>query len=829
MCFPVRSIVFCFLFTLTFVTAYAQPHQAMPKFFVIQGIAVDSQLNQPINMAITSLQMAETGKPIDGGMTDSTGQFSFFPAQSGTFRVTVTAVGYGNYKSKEFTLSDSNRYINLGAIKLNAQIQSIGSAVITADKPLIENKVDKLVYNASQDISSKGGSATDLLRKVPMVEVDLDGNVSIRGSQNIRVLINGKPSGIVSASVKDALRTIPSDQIESVEVITNPSAKYDAEGTAGILNIVLKENKLSGKSGNIHAGAGNRSGHLGAGLSVQKGNTGISFRMGGYYWRNVGSGITDRRNTMDTVNYQLLQTSNNRVFGGGPSASIGLDHSFSKNSSLSLAATVRGNWNSTKSDWTTETGIVNSPLDILYKRNTNNFNLTLGYDFTADYRKLFEKKGREWGISAQYSGNSQSTDYKANQSNAYDFETYKEKSKNLGLNNEYTLQTDFTEPLSKKLNLESGLKTIIRKVTSNYHFDSFNFSQKEYSSIDSRKNDFYYNQNVLGGYSQLTWQLNSKYSARIGGRYEFTTYSGGRQDSQVNFVGKPYGNFIPFVNINRAFGYTGFLRFNYTQRLLRPSLFFLNPYTNYSDPRNLTTGNPYLRAEVAHNFEVSGGKYTTKGGFSINAYHRRTLNSIESIRLVDSFGVYRTTYGNVGKNYTTGLDANVNLKGKDWMLNFNGGVGYVSIISTQGVGAVAGIKNSGITYSAGLWGFYKFSKNWSAEAFTRINAPTFSLQGKTQNWYFHTIGIKRRFKNDAGGIGLGIDNPFTPHVTYTTIQEGQNFSFRDVREVNMLGIRINFDYKFGKVEMDQGKKPRKGIKNDDLKQGGNDQGGQSGS
>ncbi|MCC7299332.1 MAG: TonB-dependent receptor [Bacteroidia bacterium] len=824
-----KTVLLAFSFVFISIVGAQYPSQGGPGMggqmgYVLLGKAVDSALGLPLNLATTSITDANTGKVIDGGLTDSTGKIMFMLRQPGSYYLGVTAVGYGDFKSQKLVLSDSVRFLNLGMIQLSAQISAINGATVSADKPLIENKVDKLIYNASQDIISKGGSATDLLRKVPMVEVDMDGNVSVRGSQNIRVLINGKPSGIVSASIKDALRTIPSDQIERVEVITNPSAKYDAEGTAGIINIVLKASKLKGTSGNIHAGGGNRSGHLGAGISVQNGKTGYNFRLGGFYWRNVGEGVTDRSNTYSGINYQLLQTSNNRTFGGGPHASIGLDHEFNKYSSMSVSATLRGNWNSTKSDWETRSGIASLPLPLLYGRNTNNFNLTLGYDVTADYRKTFKKEGREWGLSAQYNGNSQNTDYSANQTDSFLIEQYKEKSNNLGLNNEITLQTDFTEPISKKLLMESGVKGILRKVTSTYSFDSFNFANKEYSSITARSNSFFYNQNVYGGYSQFTWQINSKYSARVGGRYEFTTYNGGRNDSNTEFTGQPYGNFIPFFNVNRSFGYTGFLRFNYTQRLQRPSLFYLNPYTNFSDPRNLTTGNPYLRAEVANNFELSAGKYTQKGGGSMNVYHRRVNNAIETMRTVDSMGVYQTTYGNVGSNRTTGMDLNLNLKGKMWMLSFNGSVGYVQIKSNQTTGLVAGLSNSGITYSAGMYGFYKITTKWSMEGYARLNAPTFSLQGRTQNWYFHTLGIKRRFKNDVGGIGLGIDNPFTPRVTYTTVQTGTDFNYKDVREINMLGIRINFDYRFGKVEVEQAKKPKKGIKNDDLKQGGGDQG-----
>lgn len=813
-----------FLVSLNLKPVAAQPGPPVREYY-ISGDVADSAAMKTITEGTVYLADPETSEPYQYKLLDSTGKFEFKVTNTGFYQIQVAAKGYAKYKSTPFSVEGENDRIYLGTIVLIPASGEIGEVNIVIDKPLIENKADRLVYNASADLSSKGGSASDMLRKVPMVEVDLDGNVSIRGSANIRVLINGKPSGIVNAGVRDALRTIPADEIESIEVITNPSAKYDAEGTAGIINIVMKDSKLKGTSGNIHAGAGNRTGHMGAGISRQKGKTGLSMRLGGFYWRNVGSGNTDRSNTIDSNIFYLNQISDNRVFGAGPRLSLGMDHTMNKHNSFSIAGTIRGNINRTKSDWETLTGVNSYPLQLVYGRNTLNRTLTLGYDITADWRKTFDKKGRELTTSAMYNGNSQSTVYDAVQTNQLGIENYKEKSDNLGLNHEFTFQTDFVEPMGKKTILETGLKAIIRKVTSTYYFDSFNFSNETYNTITARSNDFYYNQNVAGGYLQALYNINSKYSVRVGGRYEFTTYGGGREDSALTFTGKPYGNLIPFVNINRVFGYTGFLRFNYTKRLLRPSLFYLNPYTNQSDPRNLTTGNIYLRAEVADNFELSGGNYGKKGGGSLTAYYRSTGNAIESVRTVDTAGVYQTTYGNVGLNRTMGVDMNANLKGKMWMVNINGGLGYVEIESLQQTGVVGGVKNTGITYSASLWGFYKFTPRWSVESFVRINAPTFSLQGRTQNWYFHTIGIKRRFKKDQGGIGIGVDNPFTPHITYTTIQTGKDFSFNDVREINMLGIRLNFDYKFGKLETESYQKPKKGIKNDDLKPGGNDQGG----
>lgn len=824
-----RAILFSAIALLCHSAAAQMPAgmSGAPQFYAVMAAVADSSTGAPVTLASVELKQVAGGKVVDGGLTDSTGRIFIRIAQPGDYYLEVTAVGYTAKKTAPFTLSDSSRMVRLGRILLS--VPSVGVVDIKVEGPLIENKVDRLVYNASQDISSKGGSATDLLRKVPMVEVDLDGNVSIRGSQNIRVLINGRPSGMMSGSVRDALRTIPADQIERVEVITNPSVKYDAEGTAGIINIVMKESKAKGITGGLHAGAGNRSGNLGARVSVVNGKLTYNVRMGGHFWRNVGAGFTDRVNRLDTQWLQLKQESNNRLIGAGPMAGFGVDYQIDKLQSLSFNATVRGNISDTRNDWETSTGLEGAPLAFIYGRDAHTTAVTLGYDATLDYRRNFKKKkDRELGISAMFNGNTQTTDYTASQVNAARIDNYREKSENIGLNREYTLQVDFTEPIHKKLLWESGIKGILRHVTSDYHFDSFNFSNQEYRTITARNNNFYYDQTVSGGYSQFTWQLDQKTSFRAGGRYEFTTFGGGRQDSGIAFTGKPYGNFIPFLNINRIVGKAGFARLSYTRRLQRPSLFYLNPYTNYSDPRNITTGSPYLSAEVAENIEFTGGKYGKGGGGSVTAYARFINNAIETIRQVDSFGVYRTTYGNVGENMTTGADVNFNLKGKLYMINFNGGLGFVSIRSNQQTGVTAGLKTTGMTYSAGLWGNYKFHKFWTVEAFARFNAPAFSLQGRATSWYFHTIGIKRRFKSDKGGIGLGVDNPFTPHVYYNTFQQGNDFKFTDKREVNMLGLRINFDYRFGKVEFEQPQKQRKGIKNDDLKPGDGGGGTQGG-
>jgi len=616
---------------------------------------------------------------------------------------------------------------------------------IKVSGPLIENKVDRLVYNAAQDITSKGGSAADLLSKVPMVEVDMDGNVSIRGSRNLKVLINGRPSGMMAGNVADALRSFPADGIDKVEVITNPSSKYDAEGTAGIINIILKQVRLKGKTGAMNMGLGTRSANLGGDVSIQNGATNFSIKLGGHFWRSWGSGWTNRTNTVNGIGYGLKQNNDVVNWGGGPRLTLSMDHQFNK-----------------KSGW---------------EQVTNNFTYGYGLDVNLDYRKNFDKVGRELGISAQYSGSQDNTDYHFTRLTEADLETRKEQSLNIGKNNEISMQIDYTEPLHAKLLWETGLKTTLRSVISNYNYDSFNFQRNNYESITARNNQFDYYQNILALYSQFTWITSSKFSIKSGIRHESTQFGGIiYQPVKESYTGRPYQNFIPYINLNRVIGKAGFLRFTYTKRIQRPSLFYLNPYTNFIDPLNITTGNPRLNAEVSNNYEISTGNYGQIGGWGLNVYHRRIGNAIETMRYVGEDKVYRTTYGNIGINYTSGFDVNMNYKGKQ----------------------------------VELWG--------------RFNAPTYTLQGFTTNWFFHMLGVKRRFKNDKGGLGFGLDNPFIPKMDFITRASGQDFDYKNVQRLNMWGVRVNFDYKFGSLTIEKPKPVNRKLQNDDLKPPGGQEG-----
>ncbi|MBM3939102.1 MAG: TonB-dependent receptor, partial [Sphingomonadales bacterium] len=253
---------------------------AMP---VVVGKVVDSASNKALNLVVIDLVKLEVKGAVEGGLTDTLGNFKLaLKSGFGRYVLKLTALGYPVLEIADTLLLTPEKWrFDCGVISMTGlvgEVEKMQGAEIRVSGPVIENKIDRLVYNAGQDITAKGGSASDLLAKVPMVEVDMDGNVSIRGSRNLRVLINGRPSGMMAGSVSDALRSLPADGIDKIEVITNPSAKYDAEGTAGIINIILKQVKLKGKTGNVSSGLGTRSANLSSDVSIQNGTTNFTVR-----------------------------------------------------------------------------------------------------------------------------------------------------------------------------------------------------------------------------------------------------------------------------------------------------------------------------------------------------------------------------------------------------------------------------------------------------------------------------------------------------------------------------------------------------------------------
>ncbi|MEM6807491.1 MAG: carboxypeptidase regulatory-like domain-containing protein [Bacteroidota bacterium] len=375
-----------------------RPGSSQPKITgKITGTIQDSTSKDALEFATISLKRAGRDKSINGDLTDSNGKFKLSGINLGKYEVHLTFLGYRTKVVKDIKLTPEKPDVDLGKIELVSEGLQMEAVDITAEKALIENKIDKIVYNAELDVTTTGGDATEVLRKVPLLNVDINGNVSLRGSRNLQILINGKPSGMFSNNVADALKMIPADEIKSVEVITTPGAKYDAEGTGGIINIITKKKKVEGASGNVSASIGNRQNRGTMNLNLNKGRFG--FNMGGsvdYSWPIDGPSTYLREDFVDGLTRTLRQDGNTETTRTGFGGRAGLFYDFNAFNSINSNFRVRG-FTFDRDGF--QDAIFSDPILNInqnYRQNQLTGSLFSGFDWTTDYTKKFkENKEKE--------------------------------------------------------------------------------------------------------------------------------------------------------------------------------------------------------------------------------------------------------------------------------------------------------------------------------------------------------------------------------------------------------------------------------------------------
>ena len=772
----------------------------------ISGTIIESTTREPIEFANISLYHSGIEVPMDGTVTDEQGSFKFKNLKTGMYMIEVTFLGFETQSIDSLNVTEKKSSVSTGTVMLSPKNRVLKEATVEEEKALIETKIDKLVYNASKDLTSKGGNASDVLRKVPMVTVDLDGNVMLQGTQNVKILINNKPSSLLAGSVDMAMKLIPADEIEKVEVITSPSAKYDAEGTGGIINIVTKRKSMAGTNGSVEIGAGNRSSNVYGDINYKNGRFGSGLSLGGFGYGGHGDLTTTRVTTDSATTTTLHEEGKNSLIGMGPFIQWTTDLDITSKNTLSTSLQYYGSYQRIKTD---NSNYINDENQ--FNSSGNTANDELGLDALLEYRRAFENQDRDWTITLQQSNNTEITDYDVERISMLPANgSSVESSRNDNANRETTLQTDFTNPFSKKITLETGAKAILRKVTSDSKTDiSFPSSGFPETNITSA---FNYDQNIYAAYAVGSLSL-KKFGCKIGGRFEQTELHGDQDSDSTKFNGS-YNNVIPSVTLSYKEDKYQF-KLSYTQRITRPSATFLNPYRNTNDPYNVTYGNPYLDAETSHAFELGYSFFKNKVSMNITAFHRFTNNAIEQYSIVRG-SVYETSYDNIGENSSDGATISASLRHRGLSVSLNTNVFYYEVKSTH---PDIPANNSAINYNVNLFSSLKINDRWKLQAFGTFNGPRYSVQGYTTSFFYYNVSGYREFKNGKGGVGFGLDNFATPYIHLASKYEGSNFHYTSDNKIFFPGIKLNFDYRFG--HLDFGSKRKKKIKNDDLKQGEN--------
>jgi outer membrane receptor protein involved in Fe transport len=813
------------LFVLAFLPLQAQTQSSEKPVFKISGKILEKGKEDPIPYAAVALVDAETGKNVAGAVADFGGEFVIANFGEGNYQVQISFMGFESFNSTVIRVGPDNPVLDLGTISLAAEAVALQEVTVMGQRDLIEEKVDRTIYNAENDKTLIGGDATDVMRRVPMLSVDMDGNVSMRGSSNILVLINGKQSAIVATNVADALKQIPAEEIKSIEVITSPSAKYDAEGTGGVINIVTKKNNLQGATLNINSSAGLRGSNLGLNANLKQGKMG--WTLGGFGragYNIIGSFDNNQMVTnADGTTLNILQsadTRSNMLFGR---YNLGWDYDIDKYNFLTASVSfgVR-NMNNTQDGLLTDTYLEDQLLSSVL-RDVDIRNLNNNVDVNFNYTKTYEKPMKEFSISSLFSQNNLTNDFVNSIYNGtFEDVASRIKNNNLGRNREFTVQLDYVNPVGKGKILEYGAKNILRRAESDFAYFVGQGADGEFVQIDDAafSNEFSYDQNVTAGYASYTTNFLKNYSFKGGLRYEYTAITADFRNAELATEIPSYGLFVPSLNLSRKLANGNMIKAAYNRRVQRPFLNFLNPNINAANPQQISQGNPLLDPELTDNYELSYSTFTKGMTINFTTYFRNTTGSIQPVRTVMDDDVIFTTFENIGQERAYGFSvfSNVNLSGK---FSLNGSIdGYFADLDNGLSDPLYAASNQGFVLSGRLFANYSLPNNWQLQAFGFARGRQVQLQGFAGGFGMYSLNLNKQFNEKRGSIGFGAENFFTSEFRIRSELNTPTIMQQSVVGMRNMNFKINFNYRIGKLSMEPSRRKKRGVTNDDIKEGG---------
>lgn len=815
---------------LTFVLSAAALAFAQDKVG-ISGTVVDKS-NQPVPYASVTFSNKQSKLLSDATLTDEKGNYKL-DLTPGNYDIVIEAIDYKkSVINKQITAAGSIGALSIEpeAASTNMKTQDIQGVVITATAKPYKVELDKRTYDPSQDIVSKGGSLQDVLSNVPSVSVDTDGTVSMRGSSNVRFLINGKPSALLGIDDgANALQSIPADQIERIEVITNPSSKFEASGTAGILNIILKKSKKTGFNGSVI-------GTLGY-LPQTNLNTNLSWRKGNLTWfLNGGGGYRESKNTnrnnatffnvADGGRTQTDQESITKSKNNNYNVSSGLVYDISDKTSVNASGTVRTFESDNIGNITYDYRFLNAPSLFTERMNTgSNNNLAFQGDFGLDHK--FDDKGQNISLSVSLQSNRSYNDTNVNQVTNNIFELQNSINQNTR-NKTLVGKADYELPIGENSKIEAGYRIDINN--NNYDNDVL---ERYSSDVDFHYlNNFTYNANYRemfnAGYVQFKSKI-GKLGYQVGVRNEYSNvdiqYSNLNPDPEDRNIDnkKSYNNLFPTVFLSYEIAKDNQFLVNYSRRIDRPRSFFLIPNPSYSDNQNIFEGNIDLNPSYVDSYEF--GYSISKGKFTINPtiYFRHTTDDVKMLVYSDQ-GVFKTKPINLGTDDRYGLDLNFNWDATKW-LKFLGNVdlfGYKTNGTYNGLSEPFSFDGSGFATRARLTSTFKVDKTFSfqIQGFYRGGQKTQSIDRK--DMYALNFGASKTIWKGDGTLSFNIQDIFNTRAMESTAY-GSNFVRDSYMQWQPRQFALSLTYRFKQGEKIEQPKRKKDINSNatgDDQQGG---------
>ncbi|WP_461453623.1 outer membrane beta-barrel family protein [Mucilaginibacter sp.] len=786
--------------------SFASFAQTAPQTIVVKGIAIDSTTNQPLGYVTVALQDASTNSPVKSNLTKDDGTFELKALTGKSYKLVLAFVGY---KSKVLALKGNNKLFDFGKIMLQTSSNQLKDVVITAVKPLMTQEVDRISYNVAADPESKSVTALDMMRKVPLLTVDANDNIQLKGSGNYKILINGKESALLAKNPSDVLRSMPGTNIVKIEVITTPPAKYDAEGLAGIINIITTKNIDEGYNVGVNI-RDNTAWGPGINLNgtVKQGKFGFS----GYAGTGIrNKTVTPYSSTEDFFTNQSVLTQSGLNSWNGNYKYANGDFSYEIDTLNLLTASIdfETDKDGQATNGLTKTMIGDSLTQRYYENNASNSHYK-AFDASVNYQLGFKRSKDQLltlSYKYSYSPNTQSTSNDFREIYNYPQANYNQYN-NAGTR-EHTIQVDYAQPMSKALSMEAGGKAILRNDFSDFQSDTLNNTSNEYILDPSQTDNFTYHQNIYSLYNSYQLKL-AKWTAKAGLRLEETTI--GADFSSVDTTLKTnYRNLIPSVSIQRSLTSTSSFNFGFTERIQRPNIYELNPFVNRSNPQFITEGNPDLKPELNHVFELNYSQFS-KGSINLGLSYSFSNNSIQNVSNLTGDNVTYSTYENLGSNKSLGLNVNTNYPITTKLsININGLLNYVML---KGFYDGSLDKNTGYVGNMFTSISYKFDDGYRISTNTGYFSGNVNLQGKSSYFIFNSYVFSKDLLNKNANISFVANNPWSKFWNASSYTSTPDFYQQMNNENTYRTFAIRISYKFGKLNSDI-KKNQHGINNDD--------------
>lgn len=762
----------------------------------LTGSIQEKSTANPLGFASVAVY-TEKDSLVAGGISEENGKFSI-DVPMGEFYTLIEFMGFESYKSNLIIFSKDNNKVDLGLIELETTAGDLEEVVVQGEKTLMELSLDKRVFNVGKDLANAGGTANDILMNLPSVSVDPEGNVRLRGSSNVRILIDGKPSGLVSFKGGAGLRQLQANMVERVEVITNPSARYEAEGMAGVINIVLKKDNNQGFNGSFEVIVGTPL-NLGfsTNLNYRKNriNWFINYSLARRHQPNVSELYQEVYNEdgstsiLSQNNAGILKGFNNNIRGG-------LDYYFNEKSILTASYLWR------RSD-------ARRITDIRYEDYLNNFDTYLGYslrqqdeteaepnsEVIVSYKKSFEQKGHELTTAFTYLNYWERSDQKFTQSSynpngqlIADSDLL-QTSLNDEYENQYLLQLDYVKPFAKEGKFETGLRTSFREMENDFVVSEENESG-ELVPLPGLDNIFLYNENILAAYGILG-NKTGKWSYQGGLRVEHTDVETILVETNEKNPRK-YTNLFPSAHLTYNISTENAFQLSYSRRVRRPVYNDLSPYVTFSDQRNFFSGNPDLNPEFTDAFELGHIKYFEKGTLFSTIYFRNTTDKIERIRTVNDDGFSVTAPYNLTGEKSFGVEFSSDYKINDWWkLDLNVNFFHANI---DGSNIEADFQAKTYSWLLRQTSRFTISNGLDIQLRANYDARQKTAQGVRKGIFFMDLSASKSILGERGNLILTVNDIFNSRRNRYII-EGENFFTEGNSQFVRRQINLTMSYR----------------------------------